>query len=825
MNYRFTDLVDIEAFRSMLKSFHEATGILHGLVDEDNNILSAIGWQEACTDFHRANALTLERCLASNRYLAEHLGPEGYVGCQCKNGLMDYATAIVIEGRPVATLFFGQLLHEPPDLEFFRQQARECGLDEEAYLEAIRKVPVVPRDRIPSIMSFYVQMAQVLARSGLDRIRQREAEQRLADLNLELALRVEERTAELAGRNGQLSTEIAERRRTEESLRHSQAQLQAILDSSPVGIGWSDRHGRVEYINTKFTEMFGYALKDIPTVEHWYRLAYPDEQFRSEVIRDWARKAALARQTGTKVPALEAPVACKDGTVRHVLIAVTWVGDRRLVNFSDITARWMAEKRDYVRNSILEMIAKGADLPQILDVIVRDVEAEDGGMLCSILLLDRDGRHLKSVAAPSLPDFYNHAVDGLEIGAGVGSCGTAASTGRRVIVEDIASHPYWAAFRDLAARAQLASCWSEPIVSSKGRLLGTFAIYHRQPCAADEAALQLIGHAANLASIAIEHHLADEELERQAHTDFLTELYSRRYFIELADAELARATRYRKALSLFMFDVDHFKEVNDRHGHKAGDMVLQTIAATMRNTLREVDFVGRMGGEEFAAVLPETDEGEAWEAAERLRLAVADAETRTEAGELLRVTISVGVATRADAPTTVDALLKRADEALYAAKNSGRNRVVSHARGDGASGLVRISWNETYECGHALLDEQHRALFRHAHDLLSAILSGCPATQLVEWVNSLIDEIARHFHDEEAVFVEIGFPDAEKHVDTHRHLLQRARELVNRFQAGQLELGELFQYLANELIAQHILSEDREFMPYLLPSESNGERS
>jgi diguanylate cyclase (GGDEF)-like protein len=227
----------------------------------------------------------------------------------------------------------------------------------------------------------------------------------------------------------------------------------------------------------------------------------------------------------------------------------------------------------------------------------------------------------------------------------------------------------------LAASAQLASCWSEPVLSSKGRLLGTFAIYHRQPSEPNAAALELIGYAANLASIAIERHLADAELERQAHTDFLTELATRRRFIELASAEVTRAQRYRTSLSLIMFDIDHFKAVNDNYGHKTGDNVLQKLATTLRQTLRDVDIVGRLGGEEFAVMLPETNTPEAWDAAERLRLAIAGTEMHAESDIRFHVTISVGISTLTDSACDIETLLKNADDALYIAKNNGRNQV------------------------------------------------------------------------------------------------------------------------------------------------------
>lgn len=183
MNYRFVDLVDIEAFGAMLKAFYEATGILHGLVDDQNNVISASGWREACTNFHRSHPCTRERCEESNRQLAASARGDGYVGARCGNGLMDYAAPIVVEGRVLATLYFGQVFHQLPDGEFFRRQAAECGFDEAAYLAAINKVPIVPEGNIEPIMNFYTGVAQLLARTGLDRLRLLEANEKLRQLS------------------------------------------------------------------------------------------------------------------------------------------------------------------------------------------------------------------------------------------------------------------------------------------------------------------------------------------------------------------------------------------------------------------------------------------------------------------------------------------------------------------------------------------------------------------------------------------------------------------------------------------------------------------
>ncbi|MBF0220521.1 MAG: GAF domain-containing protein, partial [Gammaproteobacteria bacterium] len=176
--------------------------------------------------------------------------------------------------------------------------------------------------------------------------------------------------------------------------------------------------------------------------------------------------------------------------------------------------------RESLRSHILEIIASDVPLSKVLETIVLSVEREHPAMLCSILLMDRSGKHLRHGASPSLPDFYNTAIDGLEIGIGVGSCGTAAFTAKRVIVNDIPSHPYWAAYKELAARAELGACWSQPIYSASGQVLGTFAIYHHEAHTPDAADIEIIEQSANLASIAIDrdtnlHALQQSQSELQ----------------------------------------------------------------------------------------------------------------------------------------------------------------------------------------------------------------------------------------------------------------------------------------------------------------------
>lgn len=180
----------------------------------------------------------------------------------------------------------------------------------------------------------------------------------------------------------------------------------------------------------------------------------------------------------------------------------------------DISERKQSEQREQTRNHVLELLAHGAPLATILGAIVRGVEQERPDMLCSIMLLDSEGERLMNGAAPSLPDFYNDAIDGFGIGIGAGSFGTAAFTGQRVIVEDVSTHPYWAPYGELTARAGLGACWSEPIRSASGQILGTFAIYHRQAHRPTEDEIRLIEQNVNVAEIAMGRSHADQALKK-----------------------------------------------------------------------------------------------------------------------------------------------------------------------------------------------------------------------------------------------------------------------------------------------------------------------
>ena len=178
------------------------------------------------------------------------------------------------------------------------------------------------------------------------------------------------------------------------------------------------------------------------------------------------------------------------------------------------TALKMAQGRETIRTRTMTLMATGAKLPEVLDSIVAGVETELPGAMCSILLMDATGRQLKLGASPSLPPTLRDAIDGLDIGPDASLCGRAAFTKQPVIVEDVLTDPRTGAWREVAKRSGVVSCWSQPFSDSAGRLLGTFAVYHRRSCRPTDAEVQLISSAGQVAAIATERRQLEEQFLR-----------------------------------------------------------------------------------------------------------------------------------------------------------------------------------------------------------------------------------------------------------------------------------------------------------------------
>lgn len=266
-------------------------------------------------------------------------------------------------------------------------------------------------------------------------------------------------------------------------------------------------------------------------------------------------------------------------------------------------------------NLVLAQIAADDPLDEILTSLVQGVEHIKPDLKCSILRIDTDQQHFIVAAAPSLPEFFNDAINGLAIDATLGTFGEAAANGRRVTTTDIQSHPHWSGLRELAAQAGLVSCWAEPILNHSLSLLGVFVIYKTQRSEPDNDEIKLIEESAYLAEIAIERKLSlealrkSEELHRiMAQHDSLTGLPNRALFADRLQQALSYCKRHQRVLAVMLLDLDKFKPVNDHYGHAMGDELLKQVAQRLLACVRSSDTVARIGGDEFVILLHQIDD-------------------------------------------------------------------------------------------------------------------------------------------------------------------------------------------------------------------------
>jgi len=294
----------------------------------------------------------------------------------------------------------------------------------------------------------------------------------------------------------------------EEELKAERNKLEAITKAMEWGLTIQDLDYNIIYQNDVIKNKFGSRLG-----EKCYKIYEGEDKICNGCPVERAIKEGKAQTSERKVMVPAGETIFLENVVYPIRNARGEIISCLEIS-KDITERKQAASREQIRTRILEAIASPKSLTDILELIVKTIEAEYPEALGSILILDEQGEHLLFGAAPSLPDFYNKAVHGLEIGEAQGSCGTAAYRKQRVVVEDILTHPYWVEARELAQSANLRSCWSEPILSRSNRVLGTFAIYHRQPAAPSEEQVKLIKYVADATALAVERKQSEKALRK-----------------------------------------------------------------------------------------------------------------------------------------------------------------------------------------------------------------------------------------------------------------------------------------------------------------------
>ncbi|MEH6443062.1 MAG: EAL domain-containing protein [Oceanospirillaceae bacterium] len=333
----------------------------------------------------------------------------------------------------------------------------------------------------------------------------------------------------------------------------------------------------------------------------------------------------------------------------------------------------MKKNWDWLDNSELietvspHVLCQDKTLYTLFNAVIKTAEAA-WDMSCSVILLDVKQQTLHSAAAPSLPSFYNNAINGLKIGPGIGCCGTAAFSKELVLVEDIQTHPYWSDYKELAMQAGLAACWSTPILNSQGSVLGTFACYFAQVRKPSTRQLSFLEGAGQTLAIAIEQRQLQKVVSQLSYFDPLTGLQNRTAFRKCLQEYIDNQQKF----ALLFVDLDNFKEVNDSLGHEAGDSLIQTLSGRFNRIDNPAVIFSRIGGDEFTVIYNQPVNRQqvsdfALELIEIINQPVICS------GSQVAVGASIGIACFPEHSTELSQLMKYADIAMYHAKNKGRN--------------------------------------------------------------------------------------------------------------------------------------------------------
>ena len=529
-----------------------------------------------------------------------------------------------------------------------------------------------------------------------------------------------------------IATDISARRAREQAQQEHLHRLSLVADASDTAVVISDGASCILHVNGGFTRMFGWTTEEVAGRTPIALLAPQMQEefvdiYRAELRagRPVGREEIVVGKNGQRYWAkvISNPILDADGQWRYTVSMLT-----------DITRSKMHEA---LQHRVLEAMARERPLAEVLEMVCQEVERIAPEVTASILEVDAQGL-MHPLAGPSLPASYSQQLDGVAIGPGVGSCGTAAWRNAPVLVDDIAQDPLWHDYKHLVLPLGYQACWSTPIRNSQGKPIGTFAFYYRAPRTGASSAFhqQLVDACTHLCALALEREHARARIRQLAFYDGLTGLPNRSLLQAKADQAIATATRNDEQLAVLFIDLDRFKQVNDSLGHPAGDELLRNVATRLQRVLRGSDIAGRLSGDEFVAVLPQCDAEHVTNTIERLQELLAAPLTIAETS--LAISASIGIAMFPADGRDMETLLQRADMAMYQAKSQGRGRFSFFSSEMNRLAQERLALETALR--KALQQGELRLHYQPQIDMASGQLYGVEA--LARWTHAELGEVS-----------------------------------------------------------------------------------
>ena len=467
----------------------------------------------------------------------------------------------------------------------------------------------------------------------------------------------------------------------EHKLRRSEEKFQILFEHSPIGMALVDHDsGHFLEVNSALLSYTGYSKDEFLQLSFWDITPpeyAPQEQSQIEQLNSQGyfgpNQKEYIRKDGTRFPISLQGFMLNDVDGRKMVWGI----------IEDISIKQKIRKQELARNIVLEMLAKNSPVEDVLLKIIADVEASSPHTYCSILLLSEDKKCFTVGAAPRIPLELMKAIESLTVAPGIGCCGDAVATGQNVVAANLATHPNWIGLNLPIEQAGFKSCWSHPIYSSKGEILGTFETYRKDIHSPSSEEIVEIEAVSNLVSIVLERKALEDQVQKLALYDYLTGLPNRYLLMDRIKLAMAISKRSKRYGAILFLDLDKLKELNDQCGHYAGDVLLKESAQRIQSCVRESDTVARFGGDEFVIILAEisTDLEKTLEQvkiiAEKILAVLIELYHIEIDGKTLKYqsSASIGCKLFIDETESPEHILKLADISMYRAKRFGGNRV------------------------------------------------------------------------------------------------------------------------------------------------------
>jgi diguanylate cyclase (GGDEF)-like protein/PAS domain S-box-containing protein len=471
-----------------------------------------------------------------------------------------------------------------------------------------------------------------------------------------------------------LSGMVKEARVLEKALRSSETLYRNVFGNSPLAVILWDTNYHILDWNQRAEQVFGWTREEILGESILETLFLPEEAEKftktTQLIGSNRSPDVFIGQNKTRDKGL---ITCEwrnttvDDQQGQSIVMVSLgldVTRRSYLEQQEYEQRQLAEAMTSIASLLNSSLALDEVLDQIFGNLSRVVPYESANLMLRegdyVQLVRKEGYDQEEPFMEYLPISQLYYLNKMLV------------TRQPVVVADIKNDPHWVVSDKFPL---LRSYMGAPLLF-RDTVIGFLNVDSTQVHFFDDTLIQRLKAFADQAAVAIENARLYEQAQEESLLDQLTQAYNRRGLYHLGEKELSNAKHQKRPLSLMMFDIDHFKAVNDRHGHVFGDEVLQTISSYCRDSLRRSDLVCRYGGDEFVILLPDCPLSDAIQRAERLRLKVMEQFASTK-DLSAPVTLSIGVAERNEKTADLAALIKAADEALYRAKNAGRNCVSS----------------------------------------------------------------------------------------------------------------------------------------------------